>query len=72
MLRNEPPPGTQVRFTKQARKVAAYEIATLVGPLQKYYEDRSDDLFIVSYRGERITVTRAEIEETQDKSSGTV
>jgi hypothetical protein len=64
MLKNDPPPGTQVRFTRQFRKIAAREIATLVGPLQKYYEDRSEDQFIVEYRGERVTVAREEIEET--------
>lgn len=62
MLNNDPPPGTQVRFTRLARKVAAREIATLVRPLQKYYEDRSEDQFVVSYRGQEITVARDEIE----------
>ena len=63
MLRNEPPPGTRVRFTKEARKAAAFETATLVGPLRKYYEDRGDDQFTVEYRGERIIVSRVEIEQ---------
>ena len=63
MLRNEPPPGTQVRFTRVARKVAAREIATLVRPLQKYYEDRREDQFVVRYNGQEITVERDEIEE---------
>lgn len=63
MLRNEPPVGTQIRFTKLARKVAAREIATLIGPLQKYYEDRREDQFHVEYRGQRMIVSREEIEE---------
>jgi hypothetical protein len=63
MLRNDPPPGTQVRFTRVARKVAAREIAILIGPLQTYYEDRSEDQFQVEYRGQRMIVSREEIEE---------
>lgn len=62
MLRNEPPAGTQVRFTRVARKVAAREIATLVRPLQKYSVDRPEDEFVVRYRGQEITVLRDEIE----------
>lgn len=69
MLRNDPPPGTQVRFTMVARKVAAREVATLVRPLQKYYEDRSDDQFVVRYRGQEITVAREEIEEVSSTSA---
>lgn len=63
MLRNEPPPGTRVKFTSLARKVAAYETGTLVGPLRKYYEDRAEDQFVVEYQGQRLTVSRDEIEE---------
>lgn len=63
MLRNDPPPETTVRFTRVARKVAAREIATLVRPLRKYYEDRREDLFVVRYNGQEIIVERDEIEE---------
>lgn len=62
MLDNDPPPGTQVRFTRLARKAAAREIATLVRPLQKYFVDRPEDQFVVRYKGQEITVSRDEIE----------
>jgi hypothetical protein len=62
MLRNEPPPGTRVRFTKEARKVAAFQVGKLIRPIG-YHNERSSDEFLVEHDGEQITVTREEIEE---------
>jgi hypothetical protein len=65
MLKNDPPPGTKVRFLREVRKASAYDIATLVRPLGKYLVESADDEFEVEFRGERMTVRRAQIEELQ-------
>ena len=63
MLRNAPPPGTPVRFLQEVRKAKAYDTGTLVRPLGTYLTESANDQFEVDFRGERITVTRAQIEE---------
>jgi hypothetical protein len=63
MLNNEPPPGTPVRFLRDARKAVRGSRGTLVRPLRKYLTESVDDEFEVEIGGERITVKRGDIEE---------
>jgi hypothetical protein len=63
MLKNDPPPGTRVRFTQEFRESKGYSVGVLVGALRKYYTDNSDDQFTVEIGGQRLTVQRREIEE---------
>ena len=63
MLRNEPPPGTKVRFTGELRESRGSGVGSLVRPLGKYFVDRLGDEFLVEFGGKLMTVTRAEIEE---------
>lgn len=63
MLRNDPPAGTKITFLRSLQKVEAYERATLIRPVAKYYIDRPEDLFEVEYRGERMIVERRDIQE---------
>ena len=63
MLRNEPPPGTSVRFTRSIREARQGDLATLDGPREKYYVDAPDDQFFVEFRGRRFLVERRDIEE---------
>jgi hypothetical protein len=63
MLKNEPPPGTKVRFTTELRESRGSAVGSLVRPLQKYVVDRAEDEFEVEIGGERITVQREDIEE---------
>ena len=66
MLDNDPPPGTNVRFTKDVRTplrtAKALSTAKLVRAIGVYREDRPGDQFEVEYLGERITVRRDDIE----------
>jgi hypothetical protein len=61
MLKNDPPPGTKVIFTRNVQKAAAYDVATLVKPLRTYFTERAEDEFEVEFRGERFTVQRQDI-----------
>jgi hypothetical protein len=63
MLKNAPPPGTEVRFLQEARKARANDVGKLMRPLGTYLTEKASDEFEVEYQGERITVTRAQIEE---------
>jgi len=63
MLKNDPPEGTKVRFTRELRESRGAAVGSLVRPLRKYYVERSEDEFVVEFGGERITVQRHEIEE---------
>jgi len=63
MLKNDPPPGTKVRFTREFRESKGYQIGSLVRPLRKYYSESSTDEFEVEFDGKRITVQRHEIEQ---------
>lgn len=65
MLRNDPPPGTKVRFTRQIREAKFHDTAKLVSEMQKFTEDRPDDEFVVEFREERMTVQRRDIEEAE-------
>lgn len=52
-------------FLRSLQKVEAYERATLIRPLRKYYIDRPEDLFEVNYQGELIIVERRDIQEAE-------
>ena len=62
MLRNDPPSGTKVRFTKDLREAKTDDTAVLVKSLRKYVTDRPEDEFEVDFRGSRMTVRRQDIE----------
>jgi hypothetical protein len=62
MLKNDPPPGTPVKFVRQVRKANVSETASLVRSLQKYEVDRPSDQFEVRYKGELLIVERQDIE----------
>jgi hypothetical protein len=66
MLQNDPPPGTPVRLLKDVtsgfRTLKAYTPATLVKALQKYIEDRPEDLFDIRIGTDVVTVRRSDIE----------
>lgn len=62
MLKNDPPPGTLVRFVREVRKAQPLETATLVRSVRKYIEEGPLDQFEVRYRGEVMTVARRDIE----------
>ena len=64
MLKNDPPPGTKIRFLRAVRKAKAYEKASLLRAIRKYDVDRPEDEFEVEYLGERMTVQRQDIEES--------
>ena len=64
MLKNAPPPGTEVRFVREVRKASRGSIGKLVRPLGNYLTENANDQFEVDYGGERITVRRDEIELT--------
>jgi hypothetical protein len=63
MLKNDPPPGTRVKFLQEVRKARANDVGKLVRPLGTYLRESATDEFEVEYQGERITVTRAQIVE---------
>ena len=62
MLKNDPPPGTPVRFVRQVQKAKQNETATILKPLRKYLIESRDDAFQVMYKGEQLTVQRQDIE----------
>lgn len=65
MLKNDPPPSTEIRFLRKIEKATAYSRGTLVRAVGTHgKEDRPEDLFEVEYLGERMTVRRDDIEET--------
>lgn len=63
MLKNDPPPGTRVRFLREVRKAKTGSFGKLVRPLRKYLTESADDQFEVEFGGEIITVRRSDIEE---------
>ena len=63
MLRNEPPPGTNIRLTRIIEKAAGGAIGKLHRPVKDYPLDAPNDLFYVDYKGKRIVVERKDIEE---------
>jgi hypothetical protein len=62
MLKNDPPPGTRVRFVREVRKARTADVATLVRPMRKYLVESASDQFEVDFRGETIIVERRDIE----------
>jgi hypothetical protein len=62
MLKNDPPPGTQVKFTRELKKARARDTASLIGSLSKYETNRPQDLFEVDFEGTRMIVRRDDIE----------
>jgi hypothetical protein len=68
MLKNDPPPGTRVKFLQEVRKARANDIGKLVRPLGTYLTERATDEFEIEYRGERITVTRSQITEAENEA----
>ena len=62
MLKNDPPPGTVVRFVREVRKARPQATATLIGSVRKYVTEGPLDEFEVDYRGERMIVARRDIE----------
>ena len=62
MLKNEPPPGTRIRFTRAVRKARAYDTAVLGRPLRTYTRDLPGDRFRVTFQGDEILVQRQDIE----------
>ena len=62
MLKNDPPPGTEVRFVREVKKAKPQETAKLLRAMRKYTEDSPLDEFEVDYRGERLVVKRQDIE----------
>ena len=63
MLKNDPPPGTLVRFVKEVRKVSTKNIATLKESIDAPKPEVASDRFLVEVDGEVITVRREDIEE---------
>jgi hypothetical protein len=63
MLKNDPPPGTRVRFLREVRKARTGNIGKLIKPLRKYLTESADDQFEVEFGGETITVRRDDIDE---------
>ena len=63
MLKNDPPPGTQVRFIRQVRKSSTKSVAVLKESLDAPKPELATDRFLVEVDGEIITVQRADIEE---------
>jgi hypothetical protein len=61
MLDNDPPPGTQVRFIKEVRKVSSKNIGILKESLTGRPE-LSSDRFRVEVDGEEIIVERKDID----------
>ncbi len=62
MLQNDPPRQTLIRFLKSVGQAKQHETARLIGPVEKYYVDRPDDLFNVRYLERNIIVRRDDIE----------
>lgn len=65
MLDNDPPPGTQVRFIREVRKVSTKNIGKLRKSLTTFYPgrpDRPEDRFEVEVDGEIIVVERRDID----------
>jgi hypothetical protein len=62
MLKNDPPPGTKVRFLREVRKAKFGAVGTLVRPVRKYLEDRPEDEFVVKLGEDEITAQRRDIE----------
>ena len=60
MLKNDPPPGTRVRFLREIRTAKANDIATLKGPLRKYLFESVSDEFEVEFRGGQQAASEAE------------
>ncbi len=67
MLKNDPPPGTRVRFVQDVGKAKAYSTATLVGPVKHYVQDRPYDEFRVRFRDGQMLVYRQDIAEAESK-----
>lgn len=64
MLRNDPPPGTKIRFVRGLRDTKGYDTGTLDGKIGEHTkDDRPGDMFWVVYRGQPTIVRRDEIEE---------
>ena len=61
MLKNDPPPATQVRFLRAVQSVPSGAIGRLY-ERGRHEIDRPGDKFTIEYRGERVTVRRDEIE----------
>jgi hypothetical protein len=62
MLKNDPPPGTPVKFVRQVKKANVNETASLVRALQKYTVENPTDQFEVIHNGESVIVERRDIE----------
>jgi hypothetical protein len=64
MLKNDPPSGTKVKFTRPIlQKAKVNDTAILVRSTRRYLVERADDEFEVQFRGELLKVQRADIEE---------
>ena len=63
MLDNDPPPGTQVRFTRAVKKDSSKNVGILKESLNPGKPELSTDRFLVDVDGEIITVQRVDIEE---------
>jgi hypothetical protein len=62
MLKNDPPPGTRVRFVREVKKAKTDDAARLVKSMRKYLEESASDQFEVDFRGETMIVERRDIE----------
>jgi hypothetical protein len=62
MLKNDPPPGTKIKFLRDVREAKSQETATLVRAMREYETDRPEDEFEIEYRGEQMIVQRQDIE----------
>lgn len=63
MLKNDPPPGTRIRFVTTVRNNKAGDSATLVGPLDSYETDEPEDEFRIRlHDGSLVVVRRDQIE----------
>jgi hypothetical protein len=69
MLDNDPPPGTQVRFTREIRKARANDFAKLTRSFGPYDPERPTDEFEVEFNGERYRVQRRDIEKAVEQRS---
>jgi hypothetical protein len=71
MLKNDPPPGTKLKFVRQVQKAARHDPAVLVRALRKYETESPNDLFEVTYKGTNMIVERQDIQkqEAQQGSS---
>jgi len=65
MLKDDPPPGTRVRFLREVRKASRGSIGKLVRPRRVYLTENSEDEFEVEFGGEVIIVRRSDIVEAE-------